>query len=82
MNKFKKKLLTILFLGVIIVTASITFLAPPKTYSENEKRILSEFPKISVDAVLSGEFQDGLETYMSDHLFGRDFFGNNKHNAG
>ncbi len=74
MKKIKKYLLPVLFMGAITLLAAFTFFGPYKTYSENEKRVLNEFPVLSVDTVLSGEFQDSLEAYISDHIKGRDFF--------
>ena len=74
MKKQVKRLLAFLFMGTIIIISLITFLSPTKSYSENEKRILTEFPSVDAKSILSGEFQDGFETYISDHVFGRDFF--------
>ena len=74
MKKVKKYLLIALFMGAIIIMGFLTFFGPNKSYSENEKRILSEFPEFSWDSLVSGEFQDGLEKYIADHLPGRDFF--------
>ena len=74
MKKIKKYLVIALFMGAVTVMGLLTFFGPYKPYSENEKRILSEFPEFSWDSVVSGEFQDGLETYICDHLPGRDFF--------
>ncbi len=72
--KKRKFILPLLFMGLIIIMGAITFFAPGRTYSENEKRILADFPKITWDSIKSGEFQDGFETYISDHLAGREFF--------
>lgn len=74
MKKVKKYLLIVLFMGAIIIMGLLTFIGPDKTYSENEKRILAEFPEFSWSTIASGEFQDGLEKYIADHLPGRDFF--------
>lgn len=72
--KKRKLILPILFSGTIFLLVLITFAGPKKTYSENEKRILAEFPEMSWDNISSGKFQDEFETYVSDHLAGRDFF--------
>ena len=70
----KKYILPILFTAVISLMAFLTFFAPHRTYSENEKRVLAEPPKLSWQNIMSGQFQDGVETYISDHLVGREFF--------
>lgn len=72
--KKRKFVLPILFSAAIIVTAVVTFVAPKKDYSENEKRMLAKFPQFSWENISSGAFQDEFETYLSDHLAGRDFF--------
>lgn len=74
MKKMRKFLLPVLFMSAIIIMSAVIFFAPKKTYSENEKRVLASFPKISVESVLSGKLQDETEAYISDHIPGRDFF--------
>lgn len=72
--RIRKWILPILFMGTITVLSLVTFFGTHKTYSENEKRMLAEFPKFSLEAVMSGSYQKQLETYISDHISGRDFF--------
>jgi len=74
MRKIRKFLLPVLFFGAIIIMSLVTFLSPVKTFSENEKRVLSKFPKLSIENILTGNFQDEIEVYLSDHIIGRDFF--------
>lgn len=59
----------ILFLGVISVGS---FLAQDREFSANENRYLAEMPEISLDNILDCEFQDGLEEYLNDQIWGRD----------
>jgi len=70
----KKYILPVLFTGAIAIMALLTFFGPHRTYSENEKRVLAESPKLSWQNIMSGQFQDEIETYISDHLVGREFF--------
>lgn len=58
----------------ITLMGTATLLLHGKTYSENEKRILAELPKITVENILSGNFGKELETYVCDHIPGRDLF--------
>lgn len=61
----------VLFLAVM----SLLFLVLPKQEeSETEKRRLAVFPTATAESVLEGDFQTGLETYISDHVPGRDLF--------
>ena len=74
MKKASKHLPTIVFL-IFIFLVSVLFIAlPKKEYSENEKRYLAEFPKLSADSFFSGDFGVDFEKYLSDHMPGRSFF--------
>lgn len=69
--KYLPGIIFILFIG--IMSALFLFL-PNKTYSSNEKRYLSSFPKLTADTLFDGSFGKEYETYMADHIAGRDFF--------
>ena len=51
-----------LFGGAVL--SFLLFLRP--TYSEGEKRTLATFPAFSVDALLSGDYFAGIDTWFSD----------------
>lgn len=42
------------------------------SYSNTERRKLSSFPEANTKTVLDGTFGSKIETYVTDHLFGRD----------
>lgn len=59
------------FLGLML----LAFLVLPKTdFSQREKRTLASAPDTSAQAILSGEFGTQAESYIADHIPGRDFF--------
>ena len=60
-----------LFLAVIAV---LFFLLPKEVFSESEKRYLAEAPEFSWSELTSGELGEDIETYMADHIPGRNFF--------
>lgn len=74
-------LMCIAFCAFIGVMALLFVLLPKSANSETEKRPLEQFP-ISADMdsgaamsmITSGEFGKAFETYMADHIPGRDFF--------
>lgn len=74
----KKKILhfvpAIVFLVFIFAMGLLFVFLPKNSYSENEKRYLAEFPKTSAENIFFGDFDTDFETYMSDHVAGRDFF--------
>lgn len=68
------KTLTYAFCAVIMVFALISVVLPDKEYSEEENRILAEFPDVSWKNIMDTKFMTGLESYISDHFVGRDFW--------
>lgn len=64
----------VLFCGFLLIMMLCYLFLPKETYSENEKRYLEEVPALSWDAVASGDWGTDAETYMADHIPGRDFF--------
>ncbi len=75
MKQNKKDLITVcLFCGFLAAMAALYFLLPKQDFSETEKRYLSEFPEAKWDAVSSGQWGEDVETYLADHIPGRNFF--------
>lgn len=54
------------------VVGAFMFIFPRSTESELEKRELAKFPKFSLEAFVSGEFTQSLNTYFSDTVPFRD----------
>ena len=63
-----------LFCAFLFVMGLMYFLLPKKTFSDLEKRYLAEPPAFTAESVLSGNWGDEAETYLADHMPGRDFF--------
>lgn len=70
----KKARLTIVivFIVFIVCVSGGSLLMKDRKFSPNENRYLSEVPKPSVDDILSGRFQSGLEEYLRDQICFRD----------
>ncbi|MGN0634703.1 MAG: DHHW family protein [Acutalibacteraceae bacterium] len=49
-------------------------LLPDNTFSETEKRVLADFPKLSLSSVADGSFEKSLETYVQDQMPFRNFW--------
>lgn len=74
MKKLSRQLLGFFF-GICILTFTVIFiLLPDKVYSASEKRNLTQFPKFSIDRILSGALMEDLEDYTADQFPFRDFF--------
>ncbi len=68
-----KSLLKIfLFCGMIFSIPVITLLKEPATSSYYENRTLAVFPPFSIQAVMDGDYFSEVETYINDHLAGRN----------
>lgn len=59
------------FLGIM----SIGYLVlPGEDFSALEKRYLAEAPRMNLSDLASGKWGEDMESYMADHIPGRDFF--------
>lgn len=74
MKKIKDILICAVFFAFIAVSFLLLLLLPKKEYSVNEKRYLAKFPEITLQSVLDTSFGKGLENYINDHIFARDFY--------
>lgn len=59
-------------MGFLVLVSVGSFLAQDREFSENENRYLAEFPEASWENILECDFQDGLEEYLNDQIWGRD----------
>lgn len=67
-------LLCALFCGFLALMCLLLFLLPKSDFSETEKRYLADSPKLTADSLSSGDFGNDVESWMADHIPGRDFF--------
>lgn len=66
------KCAAILFLLLVFGFTGATFVAPERTFSENENRMLAGMPEFSWKALFDGKFTADYETYITDQFFLRD----------
>ena len=72
--KLRENITIAAFCGFLLAMTAAFFLLPKTDFSENEKRYLAEVPEITWEKVSSGDWGNDAETYMADHIPGRDFF--------
>lgn len=72
--KFHEKLTVGLFCGFLAVMCLLYCVLPKESFSETEKRQLSAAPVLNWENLRSGQFGSEMETYMADHMPGRNFF--------
>lgn len=71
----KQELFTVVLFCGFLLSMSLCYLFLPKSdFSEREKRYLEEAPTLTWEAVASGEWGSDAETYLADHIPGRNFF--------
>lgn len=70
-----------LSLAILFAFGIAIFVKPQKSFSENENRVLSQFPKISTDNILNGKFFSRLTDFYSDQFPFREYFTAIKSNA-
>ena len=69
-----KYLPAFIFCAFIFTFMILLFVLPKQTYSAQEKKMLADFPSVTGENIMSGKFQEGLDTWLSDHLPARNFF--------
>lgn len=62
----------VLFFAIILIVPILLLVLPKQTFSENENRVLAEFPEFSWESIQSGKFMKGIDDYLSDHFLMRD----------
>ena len=67
-------LLCSLFCGFLVSVLLLFLALPRQDFSEKEKRYLAEAPRLTWQNLASGQFGEEVETYLADHVPGRDFF--------
>lgn len=70
--KTSKKIMVVLFLGIVYSLFILQFVSKDKEFSDTENRYLQAFPALNVSTVLNGDFMDKMESYSSDQFPFRD----------
>ena len=75
MKNRKSDIVTVLLFCGFLGAMLLGYLTLPKQeYSEKEKRFLTEAPALAWEDIASGQWGEDAESYMADHIPGRDFF--------
>ncbi len=74
MKKAVNFVTAVLFCGLIFLVPLLFILQPKADLSEKEKRYLEKWPAFSLRSAAEGQYTEKLDSYVSDHFPGRDFF--------
>lgn len=72
MNKKQSWNIITLFLLLIFGLTAATLLKPDTEFSENENRALASRPEFRISSLLSGDFAEDYEAYLTDQFVFRD----------
>ena len=67
-------LLACLLLVTVLVFNIVSLLTPDRSYSEQENRKLSAFPKLTWSSLTEGTWFSDVESYVADQFAARDFW--------
>lgn len=83
--KIRARVMTIIFVLIVAAIAIVNAVMPKKDFSENENRVLAEFPELTWESLFVGTptvdetgretkqiWTTDFETYISDHFMFRD----------
>ena len=70
----KNAIAAVLFFVVLALFGALTFGLPAKTFSDNENRNLAQMPTLTLESLLSGQFQKDLDAFLSDQVPLREFW--------
>ena len=76
-----KKIYVIIMSALVMGLALICWFKGSDSYSASERRLLAQFPEISIDSIASGDFMEDFESYAQDQFPFRDGFRGVKANA-
>lgn len=68
-----RNIIIILVMAFVVFGVSMCFLLSESVeFSQSERRVLTQFPELTVESVISGEFMDDFEAYTQDQFPYRD----------
>ena len=74
MKNRKSDILTcVLFCGFLFAMLALFLALPRQSFSEKEKRYLAETPKLTWKNLTTGKYGEDVESWLADHIPGRDF---------
>lgn len=71
-SEISGRITAILVLAVISVMLILTVFGKKEDFSSGENRELTSFPEFSFSALADGSYGKQLESYMTDHFYGRE----------
>ena len=73
-SKYRNIAVTVIMAALLAALSIWCWLKPADDFSDSERRVLAQFPELSAETLLSGEFMKDFETYTLDQFPERDGF--------
>lgn len=73
-NRALNILISLIFIGFIVVVILFNILKVDNTFSEEENRVLATMPKFTIKSFLSGDFTEEYTKYVEDNFAGKKGF--------
>ncbi len=67
-------LLGLLFVGILVFFSLTALVLPDTRLSKSENRILTQFPRFSIDSVITGRYMIKMQKYTTDQFIARNFW--------
>lgn len=71
-NKWNAALTTCVICVILFAFTIADFLGEDRFFSETENRVLASKPELTMEAVLTGNYMEDYDTYVTDQFVGRD----------
>ncbi|MBQ8412379.1 MAG: hypothetical protein IJX12_02070, partial [Lachnospiraceae bacterium] len=68
----KNKIIAFMFIAYLMFFTVGSIVSKDRGFSSMENRNLAQFPEVSKESIMSGEFSDQFEKYMSDQIILKD----------
>ena len=71
----KQDFILVLIMAILLLSISLWCWCKEDTKSStSERRLLKEFPKVTMETIMNGEFMEEFEAYCLDQFPARDWF--------
>jgi hypothetical protein len=70
----KNKIIAIVLVVFLFGLSFFAWVKPATEFSQSERRVLAQFPKLTFNNIISGKFMKDFETYATEQFPLRDSF--------
>lgn len=64
----KNKIIVMVLFAFLAIVSIVAWMKPEDRFSKSERRYLKQFPEVSIERVISGDFMSDFESYVADQF--------------